>query len=121
MLTYVPISSSDLEQFKKIIYLRLQMTDELFSALGLTTDINIEKQLFSSIKTNLPSDYEVSYTTPLSDDFGIFDSQLNVTNPTDCYTDLTSSPQSSWNDYSITNTPTSSGAPFFIHKYTITI
>ncbi|XP_028047538.2 early growth response protein 1-A isoform X2 [Monomorium pharaonis] len=90
-------------------YCHLQMTDELFSALGLTMDFSTERQLFSPAKTNLLSDYEVSCTTPLSDDFGIFDSQLNMTNLTDCYTDLTSSPQSSWNDWSATNTPTSSG------------
>ncbi|XP_011051298.1 PREDICTED: Wilms tumor protein homolog [Acromyrmex echinatior] len=84
------------------------MTDEqLFSALGFTTDTNIERQLFSPTKTNLPSDYEISST--LSDDFGIFDNQLNIINPTDCYTDLTCSPQSSWNDWSTTNTPTLSG------------
>lgn len=88
------------------------MTDELlFSALGLTMDTSIERQLFSPTKTNLPNDYEVSCTTSLNDDFGIFDSQLNMTNPMDCYTDLTCSP--SWNDWSITNTPTSSGTPFF--------
>lgn len=84
------------------------MTDELlFSALGLTMDTSIERQLFSP--TNLPNDYEVSCATPFNDDFGILDGQLNVTNPTDCYTDLTCSPQSSWNDWSTTNTPTSSG------------
>lgn len=86
------------------------MTDDiLFSALGLTTDTSIERQLFSPTRTNLSSDYEVSCTTPFSDDFGIFDSQLSMTNPTDCYTDLSCSPQSSWNDWSITSTPTSSG------------
>jgi len=87
------------------------MTDEqLFSALGFTMDTSIERQLFSPTKTNLPSDYEISST--LSDDFGIFDNQLNIINPTDCYTDLTCSPQLSWNDWSTTNTPTSSGIPF---------
>jgi len=88
------------------------MTDELlFSALGMTMDTSIERQLFSPTKTNLPSDYEVSCTTPLND-FGIFDNQLNMINSTDCYTDLTCSPQSSWNDWSTTNTPTS-GNLFF--------
>lgn len=89
------------------------MTDELlFSALGLTMDPSIERQLFSPIKTSILSDYEASCPTPLSDDFGIFDSQLNMTNPIDCYTDLTNSLQSSWNDWSTTNTLTSSGTPF---------
>ncbi|CAL1678090.1 unnamed protein product [Lasius platythorax] len=86
------------------------MTDELlFSALGLTMDTSVERQLFSPIKTNLPSDYEIPCTL-LSNDFGIHDSdQLNATNPIDCYTDLTCSLQSSWNEWSTTNTPTSSG------------
>lgn len=91
------------------------MTDEqLFSALGLTMDTSIERQLFSPTKTNLSSDYEISST--LSDDFGIFDNQLNMINPTDCYTDLTYSPQLSWNDWSTTNTSTSSGTPLFINN-----
>lgn len=94
------------------------MDELLFSTLGMTTDTSIERQLFSPIRTNLPSDYEVLCTTPLSDDFGIFDSQLNMTNPADCYTELTCSPQSSWNDWSTTNTPMSSGTSFS-HKYTI--
>ncbi|XP_011346737.1 oocyte zinc finger protein XlCOF8.4 isoform X2 [Ooceraea biroi] len=86
------------------------MTDELlFSALGLTMDTNVDRQLLSPIEMNLiPNDHEISCATPLSDDFGIFDGQFNVAaNPMDCYTDLTS--KSSWNDWSITNTPTSSG------------
>lgn len=89
------------------------MDELLFSALGLTMDASIEKQLFSPTRTNLSSDYEVSCATPLSDDLAMFDSQLNVTNLTDCYTDLTCSPQSSWSDWSTTNTPTSSGTFFF--------
>ncbi|XP_029174526.1 zinc finger protein 76-like isoform X1 [Nylanderia fulva] len=85
------------------------MTDELlFSALGLTMDTSVERQLFSPIKTNLPSDYEVSCTL-LSNDFRTHDSdQLNAANPIDCYTDLSCSLQSSWNDWSTTNTSTSS-------------
>lgn len=80
------------------------MTDELlFSALSTTIDSSVERQLFSSTKTNLLSDYDVSYTIPFSDEFGIFDSQLNMTNSTDCYTDLSCSSQSSWNDWSATN------------------
>ncbi|XP_011175401.1 E3 SUMO-protein ligase EGR2 isoform X2 [Solenopsis invicta] len=86
------------------------MTDELlFSALGLTMDSSIERQLFSPTKTNLLSDYEASCATPLSDDFGMFDNQLNTTNPTDFYTDLSNSLQSFLSDWSTTNTPTSSG------------
>lgn len=85
------------------------MTDELLlSALGLTMDTSIERQLFSPIKTNLPNDYEVSCT--LLSDFRTHDSdQLNATNPIDCYADLTCSLQSSWNDWSTTNTSMSSG------------
>ncbi|XP_011873814.1 PREDICTED: Krueppel-like factor 11 isoform X2 [Vollenhovia emeryi] len=86
------------------------MMDELlFSAFGLTMDTGIEKQLFSLSRADVTSDYEVSRITPLSDDFGLFDSQLSMINPTDSYTDLTCSPQSSWNDWSTANTPTSSG------------
>lgn len=87
------------------------MTDELlFSALGLTMDTNIDRQLLSSIEMNLSNDQEISCATSFNDDFGIFDGQFNLTtNPMDCYTDLTCASKSSWNDSSITNTPTSSG------------
>lgn len=125
MLIFASILSSDLKQFKvkTYIYFCLQMTDELlFSTLGLTMDTSIEKQLFSPTRTNLSSDYEVSCVTPLSDDLGMFDSQLNVINSTDYYTDLTCSPQSSWNDWSTTSTTTSSGIFFFFtDKYIIII
>lgn len=89
------------------------MTDELlFSTLGLAMDTSVERQL--PTKMNLPYDYEVSCETPLSDDFGIIDGQSSLAaNPTDCYTDLTYSTKSSWNDWSSTNTPTSSGT--YIH------
>jgi hypothetical protein len=85
------------------------MTDELlFSALGLTMDTNVDRQLLSPIEMNLPNEREVSCATQLGDDFGIFDGQFNMAaNPTDCYTDLTL--KSSWNDWSVINTPTSSG------------
>jgi len=78
----------------------------------------VEKQLFSPVKINLPSDYEIS-CTPFDNDFEIHNSdQLNATNPVDCYTDLTCSLQSSWNDWSTTNTPTSSGMHFLLfHLY----
>lgn len=86
------------------------MTDELlFSALGLTMDTNAEGQLFSPIKANQTCDYEVSCTTPLSDDFGIIDVRSNMTiNPMECYTDLSCS-SNSWNDWSTADTPTSLG------------
>ncbi|XP_012230664.1 Wilms tumor protein homolog [Linepithema humile] len=79
------------------------MTDELlFSALS-TIDSNVEKQLFSPTKTNLLSDYyDTSCTIPFSE-YGIFDNQLNMTNSTDCYTDLSCTSQSSWNDWSTIN------------------
>jgi len=115
VLIFASILSSDLEQFKvkTFIYFCLQTDELLFSALGLTMDTSIEKQLFSSTRTNLSSDYEVSCVTALSDDFEMFDSQLNVINSTDYYTDLTCSPQSSWNDWSTISTTTSSGISFF--------
>jgi len=93
------------------------MTDELlFSALGLTMDTNIDRQLLSPIEMNLSNDREISCATQLGDDFGIFDSQFNVVaNQTDCYTDLTL--KSSWNDWSV-NTPTSSGT-HYCHSGTI--
>ncbi|XP_011637287.1 zinc finger protein 394-like isoform X2 [Pogonomyrmex barbatus] len=88
------------------------MMDELFSSLS-TTETSLERQLFSA-RTTLTNDYESSCTTSLCDAFEILDNQLNITSPIDCYTDLncsssSSSSQSSWNDWSITNTPTSSG------------
>lgn len=93
------------------------MTDDLFSALE-TMNTGVERQLFSPMKTNLLSDYEVSRTL-LGNDFEAYNSdQLNATNSVDCYTDLTYSLQSSWNDWSTTNTPTSSGMHFLLfHLY----
>ncbi|XP_025153532.1 zinc finger protein 226 isoform X1 [Harpegnathos saltator] len=87
------------------------MTDELlFSSLGLTMDTGVERQLLSPTKMNLPYDYEVSCEAPLSDDFGLINSQSSIaTNPMECYTDLTYSTKSLWNDWSTTNTSTSSG------------
>lgn len=88
-----------------------KMTDDLlFSTLGLTVDTGVERQLFSPMKTNPLSDYEVSSHTFLGNDSEAHNSdQLNATNPVDCYTDLTCSLQSSRNDWSTTNIPTSSG------------
>ncbi|XP_053995334.1 Wilms tumor protein homolog isoform X1 [Hylaeus anthracinus] len=88
------------------------MTDELlFSALGLTTDTGIERQLFSSNSvTCLPSDFETSScrTTPCSDDSETIDRHVtNVTNSIECYTDLTCPTKTPWNEWS--NTSASSG------------
>ena len=79
------------------------MTDELlFSALGLTTDTGVERQLFSASTSTLPCDYEASScgTTLHSDD--------SVTNSIECYTDLTCPAKVPWNELA-NNTPASSG------------
>ncbi|XP_020284465.1 early growth response protein 2-like isoform X2 [Pseudomyrmex gracilis] len=89
----------------------MKMADELlFSAFGLTTDTS-ERQLFFQ-NTNLSNYCEIPTmcaTCPLNNDFEMLDTQLNMTsNPMDFYQDLNSSLQSSWDDWSTTNTPNSS-------------
>nr|XP_034196209.1 Wilms tumor protein homolog isoform X1 [Osmia lignaria] len=85
------------------------MTDELlFSALGLTTDTGVERQLFTSSNT-VSCDYEPSScrTTPHSDYSETIDSHSNnFANPIQCYTDLTCPTKTSWNEWS-DNTSTS--------------
>lgn len=85
------------------------MTDELlFSALGLTTDTGVERQLFTNSNT-VSCDYEPSScrTTPHSDYLETIDSHSNnFANPIQCYTDLTCPTKTSWNEWS-DNTSTS--------------
>lgn len=89
----------------------LDMTDELlFSALGLTVDAGVERQLFSSSLTSLPCEYETSCrTSPLSDDSETIENHGNaVANPIECYTDLTCPAKMQWNEWT-NNGSTSSG------------
>ncbi|KZC03849.1 PREDICTED: Wilms tumor protein homolog [Dufourea novaeangliae] len=96
------------------------MTDELlFSALGLTTDAGVERQLFSTSAINglATCEFDVSSsssasscgTTPRSDDSETIDSCINnIANPIECYTDLTCPtklPLTEWSN----NTSTPSG------------
>lgn len=86
------------------------MTDELlFSALGLTMDTGVERQLFSTNSTTFTGDYEASScrTTPSSDNSEIVEPHANnINNIIECYTDLTCPTKTSWNEWS-DNTSTS--------------
>ncbi|XP_076179546.1 uncharacterized protein LOC143152860 isoform X1 [Ptiloglossa arizonensis] len=89
------------------------MTDELlFSALGLTTDAGVERQLFSPNSiTTVPNHFETSScrTTPHSDDSETIDGHAtNIANPIECYTDLTCPTKPPWSEWS-NNTSASSG------------
>ncbi|XP_043584190.1 Wilms tumor protein homolog isoform X1 [Bombus pyrosoma] len=88
------------------------MTDELlFSALGLTMDTGVEKQLFSTNSTSFACDYEASScrTTPRSDDSETVDQSNNIGNTVECYTDLTCPAKISWNEWSDNNSTPLSG------------
>ncbi|KOC66291.1 Krueppel-like factor 15 [Habropoda laboriosa] len=87
------------------------MTDELlFSALGLTTDTGVERQLFSANPTTtLMCNYEASScraTPQHSDDSETIDGRSGNFANVDCYTDLTCPTKTSWNEWS-DNTSTS--------------
>lgn len=89
------------------------MTDELlFSALGLTMDTGVEKQLFSTNSTSFACDYEASScrTTPRSDDSETVDQSNNIGNTIECYTDLTCPAKTSWNEWSDNNSTPLSGS-----------
>ncbi|XP_066590752.1 uncharacterized protein [Prorops nasuta] len=87
------------------------MADELlFSALGLTMETNVERQLLSPTTSTLPCDYETSCGTPLSDDSEIMDNLANTAvNSNECYTDLTYSPEVPWSDWTTSTSTASSG------------
>ncbi|CAK9824997.1 Krueppel-like factor 15 [Anthophora retusa] len=85
------------------------MTDELlFSALGLTTDTGVERQLFSANTTTLTCNYEASTcrTTPCSDDSETIEGRASNFTNIQCYTDLTYPTKTAWNEWS-DNTSTS--------------
>ncbi|KAG7197928.1 hypothetical protein KM043_016165 [Ampulex compressa] len=87
------------------------MTDELlFSALGLTIDTGVERQLFSPNVTSLSCEFETSCrTTPISDDLETIENQISPSvTPIECYTDLTCASKVPWSGWNTNNT-TSSG------------
>ncbi|XP_024943503.1 Krueppel-like factor luna isoform X3 [Cephus cinctus] len=86
------------------------IADELFfSALGL--DMNgpdTENHLLSPSTSFLPCDHETPCTTPLSENSEYIDYPTNpIGFSVDCYTNLTSSPETPWSDWT-TNASTSS-------------
>ena len=92
------------------------MTDELlFSALGLSMDTGVERQLLSSNPATYALEYEGSSscrTTPHSDDSEIGDPHAaSIGNPIGCYTDLSwpAKGQSSWNEWCDNNSASLSG------------
>lgn len=92
------------------------MTDELlFSALGLSMDTGVERQLLSSNPVTYALECEGSSscrTTPHSDDSEIGDPHAaSIGNPIGCYTDLSwpAKGQSSWNEWSDNNSTSLSG------------
>ncbi|OAD57471.1 Krueppel-like factor 15 [Eufriesea mexicana] len=88
------------------------MTDELlFSALGLTTDTSVERQLFSINSTTFTCDYDASSCrTPRSDDSETIDGHAtNIGNTVECYTNLTCPVKTSWNEWTDNNSTPLSG------------